>query len=38
MVDMSNAWPNHYVAILWLVVFVLFVVGKYPHDKGDGHK
>ncbi len=38
MVDMANAWPNYGVGFLWLIVFVIFVIGKYPHQKGGDHK
>lgn len=34
MVNMSNVWPNHLMDWLWLGVFILFLVGSYPHGKG----
>lgn len=34
MINTANAWPNYYVGILWLVVFIGFVIAKYPHHKG----
>ncbi|SDX00816.1 hypothetical protein SAMN04489725_12915 [Alicyclobacillus hesperidum] len=34
MVNMSNVWPNHLMDWLWLVVFIAFLLGSYPHGKG----
>lgn len=31
MVDYANAWPNYYVGLAWLLVFITFVVFSYPH-------
>ncbi len=38
MVNTANAWPNYYVGFLWLIVFVVFAVAKYPHHKGSDKK
>ena len=34
MVDLSNAWPNYYAGFLWLIVFLAFVLIKYPDYEG----
>lgn len=34
MIDYANAWPNYYVGILWVIVFIAFVAAKYPGHKG----
>ena len=38
MVDMSNAWPNYWVGIIWVIAFIVFVIAKYPGHKGEDHK
>ncbi len=38
MVDLANAWPNYYAGFLWLIVFAIFAVAKYPHGKEKNHK
>ncbi len=38
VVDMANAWPNYGVGIFWLLVFIAFVIGKYPHKKGGNQR
>ncbi len=32
----GNAVANHYMYVLWLVLFLGFLFTKYPHGKGDG--
>ncbi len=38
MVNTANAWPNYYVGVLWLVIFISFAIAKYPHHKGGDKK
>lgn len=38
MADYSNIWPNQLMDWLWLVTFVVFLIGKYPKEKSGDKK